>query len=143
MSKRKIKTKEMVSRAEAINVVKELLAGLEKGEILVGEGKNQLCLGVPDDVKVSLKGKLKGAKSKVSISLAWKHQGEVPVEISESGPPAKKAKAKVPAKKAQAKVPAKKAPAAKKVPAKKPAVKKAAPTKPAAKKATAKKPAAK
>lgn len=111
MGKRKIKTKEMLSRKDAVKAVKALLVGLEKGEILVGEGKDQLCFGVPDDMKLSLKGKLKGAKAKVTLSLAWKHEGEVPVEVGESGPPAKTSKAEPPAKKTTAKVPAKAEPA--------------------------------
>ncbi|MDC0336007.1 amphi-Trp domain-containing protein [Pseudodesulfovibrio sp.] len=108
MGKRKIKTKETVSRQGAIDAVKDLLVGLEKGEILVGEGNDQLCFGVPDDMKLSLKGKLKGAKAKVSVSLSWKHAGGVPAEIVEGEPPAKKSKAKPPAKAAKAKAPAKK-----------------------------------
>jgi len=138
MGKRKVCVKQVLPRAKAIGVLKDLIKGLESGKVVVGEGEGQLEFAVTDELKVELKGKIKRDNCKVSISLGWHQDANVPATQPEAAVPAKKAKAKVPAKKEKAKVPAKKAPAkkaaAKKTPAKKPSAKKAAP-----KKATAKK----
>ncbi len=132
MSKRKITVKEMGSRAEAITALKDLIIALEAGNVSIADGKDEISVGVPEDVKVTLKGKFKGAKVKLTMGLSWKQDGDVPAAIPEGAPPAKKQKAKTPVKKPAAKTPAKKEKA--KTPAKKAAPKKAAEKKPAAKK---------
>jgi len=134
MGKKKVCVKQVLPRAKAIAVLKDLIKGLESGKVVVGDGEDRLEFGVTDEIKVEVKGKVKREKCKVSVSLGWKQDAQVPAKKPEVAVPAKKAKAKVPAKKVKAKVPAKKAPA-KKAAAKKPAAKKKAAPKKAAPKA--------
>ena len=126
MSKRKIKVREILSRPDAIRCLKDLIKGLESGVIVVGEGESALSFAVGEDLKVSLKGKVKGAKVKVSVGLSWmEEQGEavavaeaeVPAKRAKAAPPATQDAAKTPAAQGKAKAPAKKSAA--KSPAKK------------------------
>lgn len=138
MGKHKAKMKQVVSRKEAVGVLKELIKGLESGLVAVGEGDGRMEFGVTDEVKVELKGRIKREKSKVSISLSWKQAAELPAEKPEAEVPATKPKAKTPAKKAKAKVPAKKASDKKSTEKKAPSKKAPAKKKPAKKDAAKK-----
>lgn len=138
MGKHKAKMKQVMSPDKVVGVLKDIIKGLESGAVSVGEGAGRMEFGVTDEIKVELKGRVKREKSKVSISLSWLQEADVPAEKPKAEPPAKKVKAKTPAKKEKAKTPAKKAPA-KKAPAKKASAKKAPAKKKPAGKGAAKK----
>ncbi len=106
MSKRKIKVKQYLTREGAIESVKSLLAGLESGSIVIGEGADQWQLDVGDAVKVSLKGKLKGQQVKVSLSLSWKGAEELLVEAGSDSVPAVSPEGEPPATRKEGSVPA-------------------------------------
>ena len=131
MGKQKVCVKQVLSRKKAVAALKDLIKGLESGKVVVGEGDGNMEFGVTDELKVELKGRVKRNKVKVSVSLSWMQDADVPATRPEAEVPAKKVKAKVPAKKEKAKTPAKKAPA-KKPAAKKPAAQKTAAPKKAA-----------
>lgn len=107
MGKKKVCLKQMMNRKDTIDALKVLLKGLESGKVFVGEGDERMEFDVTDELKVVFKGKIKRDKVKVSVSLSWLQEGEVPAIRPEAGGLAEKVEAKVPAKKEKVKTPAK------------------------------------
>lgn len=97
MGKRKISVKEMKPRAEAAQALRECADALESGTLTMADGKEEIEITVPDDVKLTLKGKLKGAKGKMTLSVSWK-ESPTAVVLKEESVPAVKKKASPPAK---------------------------------------------
>lgn len=66
---------EFESYQDAETIVKyleSLIDGLQKGELTLTSGKNQIVLKPSNLMEVSIKARVKGEKNKLTIKIAWK-----------------------------------------------------------------------
>ncbi len=103
MARQKVSVKQVVSRAGAVELLESLIRGLESGAIVVGEVDGSLQLSVADELDVELKGKVKRSKAKVSLSISWQQEADVPATRAEAVVPAEKGESKTPARQAKGK----------------------------------------
>lgn len=71
MMKKEVGLKRSMELQEAVSCIKDLAAGLEKGEVYVRQGSEFLALTPSERVFLEVKAKRKKDKEKFSLSIGW------------------------------------------------------------------------